>query len=60
VEGVLPGVVCVRHGHGFGHWAELSRAKGRGAHSNSLQEVHVTPVSGGNAYNECKVRLSPA
>jgi thiosulfate reductase/polysulfide reductase chain A len=60
VEGILPGVVCVRHGHGFGHWAELSRAKGRGAHSNSLQDVHVTPVSGGNAYNECKVRVRPA
>jgi thiosulfate reductase/polysulfide reductase chain A len=60
VEGLRPGVVSVRHGQGFGHWAQLSRAQGRGAHSNSLQEIHVTPVSGGNAYNECKVRVRPA
>ena len=36
VEGILPGVVSVRQGHGFGHWAMGSVAKGRGAHSNVL------------------------
>ncbi|MBI5439673.1 MAG: molybdopterin-dependent oxidoreductase [Deltaproteobacteria bacterium] len=59
-EGIRPGVVSVRHGHGFGHWAMGSVAKGKGAHSNALVEIHVNPISGGNAYNECKVRVSPA
>ncbi len=27
-EGVRPGVACVRHGHGFGHWAMGSVALG--------------------------------
>lgn len=57
VEGIRPGVVAVRHGHGFGHWAMGSVAKGKGAHSNALIETHVSPISGGNAYNECKVRV---
>jgi thiosulfate reductase/polysulfide reductase chain A len=60
VEGIRPGVVNVRHGHGFGHWAMGSVAKGKGAHSNVLMETHVSPISGGNAYNECKVRVRPA
>ena len=60
VEGILLGVVCVRHGHGFGRWAGGSRAKGRGAHSNNLMDAHVNAISGGNGYNECKVRLRPA
>ena len=24
VEGLVPGCVSIRHGHGFGHWATLS------------------------------------
>ncbi|MGB3717201.1 MAG: molybdopterin-dependent oxidoreductase [Candidatus Promineifilaceae bacterium] len=60
VEGIRPGAVAVRHGHGFGHWAMGSVAKGKGAHSNALIETHVSPISGGNAYNECKVRVHPA
>ena len=59
-EGVRPGVICVRHGHGFGHWASGSIAKGKGTHINSLIGSQVTPISGGNAYNECKVRISKA
>ncbi len=57
-EGIRPGVACVRHGHGFGHWAMGSVAKGKGTHINSLVDSHVSPISGGNAYNECKVRVS--
>jgi len=60
VEGIVPGVVSVRHGHGFGHWAMGEVAKGKGAHSNVLMETHVSPVSGANCYNECKVRVRPA
>ena len=59
VEGLVPGCVCVRHGHGFGHWAMGSTARGRGAHSNNLMETHTNPVSGANTYNECKVRVRP-
>ena len=60
IEGIRPGVVAVRHGHGFGHWAMGAIAKGKGAHSNGLVETHVSAISGGNAYNECKVRVRPA
>ncbi len=60
VEGLVPGCVSVRHGHGFGHWAMGSVAKGRGAHSNNLMEGHSNPVTGANCYNECKVRIVPA
>ena len=60
VEGLVPGCVSVRHGHGFGHWAMGSTARGRGAHSNNLMETHTNPVSGANTYNECKVRVRPA
>ena len=60
VDGLRPGVVSVRHGHAFGHWAMGAVAKGKGAHSNTLMDSHVTPISGGNAYNECKVRVRPA
>ncbi|MEM7224344.1 MAG: molybdopterin-dependent oxidoreductase [Pseudomonadota bacterium] len=60
VEGIVPGVVSVRHGHGFGHWAMGSVAKGKGAHSNNLMDAHTNPVSGTNSYNECKVRVTPA
>lgn len=56
-EGVRPGVACVRHGHGFGHWAAGSVAKGKGTHINSLVGSEPSPISGGNAYNECKVRV---
>jgi thiosulfate reductase/polysulfide reductase chain A len=60
VEGLVPGCVSVRHGHGFGHWAMGSVAKGKGAHSNNLMDSHANPVTGANCYNECKVRISPA
>ena len=60
VEGIVPGVICVRHGHGFGHWAMGSVAKGKGAHSNVLMDRHTSPISGANCYNECKVRVRPA
>ncbi|MCC7016573.1 MAG: molybdopterin-dependent oxidoreductase [Rhodospirillales bacterium] len=60
VEGLVPGCVSVRHGHGFGHWAMGSVAKGRGAHSNNLMESHASPITGANCYNECKVRVRPA
>lgn len=60
VEGLVPGCVSVRHGHGFGHWAMGSVAKGRGAHSNNLMESHTSPITGANCYNECKVRVRPA
>jgi len=60
VEGLVPGCVCVRHGHGFGHWAMGSIAKGKGAHSNNLMDSHTNPVTGTNNYNECKVQVRPA
>ena len=60
VEGLVPGCVSIRHGHGFGHWAMGSVAKGKGAHSNNLMDTHTNPVTGANCYNECKVRVRPA
>jgi thiosulfate reductase/polysulfide reductase chain A len=60
VEGLVPGCLCVRHGHGFGHWAMGAIAKGKGAHSNNLMDSHTNPVTGTNNYNECKVRVRPA
>ena len=60
VEGLVPGCVSIRHGHGFGHWAMGSVAKGKGAHSNNLMDIHTNPVTGANCYNECKVRVRPA
>ena len=60
VEGLIPGAVSIRHGHGFGHWAMGSVAKGKGAHSNNLMDIHTNPVTGANCYNECKVRVRPA
>ncbi|MFZ5556512.1 MAG: molybdopterin-containing oxidoreductase family protein [Pseudomonadota bacterium] len=59
-EGLVPGCVSVRHGHGFGHWAMGNVAKGKGAHSNNLMDTHTNPVTGANCYNECKVRVRPA
>jgi thiosulfate reductase / polysulfide reductase chain A len=53
--GIRPGVVCVRHGHGFGHWQGI--AKGRGTHINPILATNVNPISGGIGYNECKVRI---
>ena len=60
VEGLVPGAISIRHGHGFGHWAMGSIAKGKGAHSNNLMDLHTNPVTGANCYNECKVRVRPA
>ena len=60
VEGLVPGAISIRHGHGFGHWAMGSVAKGKGAHSNNLMDIHTNPVTGANCYNECKVRVRPA
>lgn len=60
VQGLVPGAVSIRHGHGFGHWAMGSVAKGKGAHSNNLMEIHTNRVTGANCYNECKVRVRPA
>jgi len=60
VEGLVPGCVSVRHGHGFGHWAMGSVARGKGAHSNNLMDIHTNPITGANCYNECKVRVIPA
>jgi thiosulfate reductase/polysulfide reductase chain A len=60
VEGLVPGCVSIRHGHGFGHWAMGNVAKGKGAHSNNLMETHTSPITGANCYNECKVRVYPA
>ncbi len=60
VEGLIPGAVSIRHGHGFGHWAMGRIAKGKGAHSNNLMDSHTNPVTGANCYNECKVRVQPA
>jgi thiosulfate reductase/polysulfide reductase chain A len=59
-EGILPGVVCVRHGHGFGHWGLGSVAKGKGTYINTLLETSVNPISGGTAFNECKVKIRKA
>ncbi len=59
-EGLVPGCISIRHGHGFGHWAMGAVAKGKGAHSNNLMETHTNPVTGANCYNECKVRIRPA
>ena len=56
--GIRPGVVSVRHGHGFGHWQ--GRSKGRGTHINPIIGTNVNPVSGGIGYNECKVRIARA
>jgi thiosulfate reductase/polysulfide reductase chain A len=56
-EGIRPGVLCVRHGHGFGHWGLGSVAKGKGTYINTLIENNVNPISGGTAFNECKVRI---
>ncbi len=53
--GIRPGVVCVRHGHGFGHWQGI--ATGRGTHINPILGTNVNPISGGIGYNECKVRI---
>ncbi len=60
VEGLVPGCVSVRHGHGFGHWAMGAIANGKGAHSNNLMDSHTNPVTGTNSYNECKVKIVPA
>ncbi len=60
VEGLTPGAVSVRHGHGFGHWAMGSIAKGKGAHSNNLMDTHTNPFTGTSSFNECKVRIRPA
>ncbi len=60
VQGLVPGAISIRHGHGFGHWAMGSVAKGKGAHSNNLMEIHTNRVTGANCYNECKVRVRPA
>jgi thiosulfate reductase/polysulfide reductase chain A len=60
VEGLVPGCISVRHGHGFGHWAMGSVAKGKGAHSNNLMDTHTNPITGANCYNECKVRVRAA
>ena len=35
-------------------------AKGKGAHSNNLMDIHTSPITGANCYNECKVRVRPA
>ena len=60
VEGLVPGAISIRHGHGFGHWAMGAIAKGKGAHSNNLMDTHTNPLTGTNSYNECKVRVRPA
>jgi len=59
-EGLIPGVVCAVHGFGFGRWAVGRTAKGKGAFTNKLVDIHVDPVSGATAYNECKVRVRRA
>jgi thiosulfate reductase/polysulfide reductase chain A len=56
-EGIRQGIICVRHGHGFGHWGLGSVAKGKGTYINTLLETSVNPISGGTAFNECKVRI---
>jgi thiosulfate reductase/polysulfide reductase chain A len=60
VEGLVPGCISIRHGHGFGHWAMGATAKGKGAHSNNLMDSYTNPVTGANCYNECKVRIRAA
>ena len=60
VQGLVPGCISIRHGHGFGHWAMGSTARGKGAHSNNLMDSYTNPVTGANCYNECKVRVRPA
>jgi thiosulfate reductase/polysulfide reductase chain A len=59
-QGLIPGAISIRHGHGFGHWAMGSVAKGKGAHSNNLMDSYTSPITGANCYNECKVRIRPA
>ena len=56
-ERVQPGVATVRHGHGFGRWGGGHRARGKGAHINALVDSQIGPVSGANAYFECKVAI---
>jgi thiosulfate reductase/polysulfide reductase chain A len=56
-EKVQPGVATVRHGHGFGRWGGGRLAQGKGAHINPLVDTQVSPVSGANAYFECKVAI---
>jgi thiosulfate reductase/polysulfide reductase chain A len=58
--GIVPGVICVIHGFGYGHWALGRTAKGKGVFVNKLIDTHVDPVSGAIAYNECKVRVRKA
>ncbi|MEM2320969.1 MAG: molybdopterin-dependent oxidoreductase [Candidatus Bathyarchaeia archaeon] len=59
-EGIVPGVIALVHGFGFGHWGMGKVAKGRGAHINKLVDTYVDPISGTIAYNECKVRVRKA
>ena len=59
-QGLIPGAISIRHGHGFGHWAMGSVAKGNGAHSNNLMDSYTSPITGANCYNECKVRIRSA
>ncbi|MEM3703730.1 MAG: molybdopterin dinucleotide binding domain-containing protein, partial [Candidatus Bathyarchaeia archaeon] len=59
-EGIVPGVVAVVHGFGFGHWSMGNIAKGKGASINKLIDTYVDPISGAVAYNECKVRVRKA
>jgi thiosulfate reductase/polysulfide reductase chain A len=59
-QGLIPGAISIRHGHGFGHWAMGSVAKGKGAHSNNLMDSYTSPITGANCYNECKVRIRSA
>lgn len=59
-QGLIPGAISIRHGHGFGHWAMGSVAKGKGAHSNNLMDNYTSPITGANCYNECKVRIRAA
>jgi thiosulfate reductase/polysulfide reductase chain A len=61
IEGLRPGVVCARQEHGFGRWSpHLTKACGKGAHLNHLNDGQHDPVGGGNAYNERKVRVRRA
>jgi thiosulfate reductase/polysulfide reductase chain A len=59
-EGIVPGVIAVIHGFGFGHWSMGNTARGKGANVNKLIDTYVDPVSGAVAYNECKVRVRKA
>jgi thiosulfate reductase/polysulfide reductase chain A len=56
-ERVQPGVASVRHGHGFGRWGGGKLTKERGAHINPLVDSQISPVSGANAYFECKIAI---